>query len=92
MIRHLFPGICLALLFAGCGAPQPAPQGAAEEPTTQKKKPRGGDAYTDAAKKAGEAIRTASDAKVTDIDGETVMLSSTWASGPSVLVFYRGHW
>jgi len=35
---------------------------------------------------------SAPDATLMDIDGNEVALVSLWAEGPTILVFYRGHW
>lgn len=70
------------LMLAAVGCSQPA---AAESPV-----PPAAEAKT--LKAGGGAGQQAPDFTVTDHRGQTVSLEALRASGPVLLLFYRGHW
>ena len=77
------------------GSAEPAAQEKPDKPAEAKPKkrmPRGHAAYSGEATTGTEGMESAPDPQIVALSGDKVALSSTWKSGPSVIVFYRGHW
>ena len=64
----------------------------ATKPPTGWRMPHGWKAYDGKTKTGLADAPTAASAMVYGTDGKAVELSSFWAKGKTVLVFYRGHW
>ncbi|MBT8493588.1 MAG: hypothetical protein KJO07_11060 [Deltaproteobacteria bacterium] len=75
------------------GKGEPTVARADESPGTDAaaNKPRGWKAYPEQRVTSTEGM-SAADAELVGHDGKKLQLSTTWADGYAVVVFYRGHW